>query len=121
MRARAGADSRAPPPPPPALNTPRTTHRSKTIKAAELLSRGAEPNCRDKARLTPAHYAASKAAVDVLAYLAAKGADLDAEDERGRTPLHYAGARVFLCVAPRLRTALLRFGRLNTPQATKTL
>ncbi len=61
-------------------------------QAVELVAQGAEPNTRDKAGLTPSHYAASKGHLDILQFLATKGVDLEAEDPRGRTAFHYAAA-----------------------------
>ena len=58
-----------------------------------LLTRGADPNWRNKAARVPLHLAVEPDADGqgaVVALLAKHGADLNAQDKKGRTPLHRA-------------------------------
>lgn len=63
-------------------SSPIMTLPSRTLSCVQveaLLERGADIDCRDKRKLTPAHYAAAHGHVAVIKLLWSKGADLDAE------------------------------------------
>ncbi|KAL6782313.1 hypothetical protein ACKKBG_A06325 [Auxenochlorella protothecoides x Auxenochlorella symbiontica] len=64
-----------------------------------LIERGAELDCRDRAKLTPLHYAAGRGRLDIVRALKARGVDLDPESPDGRTPLHLAALRGHAAVA----------------------
>jgi len=61
-----------------------------------LLAKGADPNAKDNAGLTPFHYAASATHLrpvciqEFVEALLNAGANIHAKDNDGRTPLHYA-------------------------------
>ncbi len=55
-----------------------------------LLTRGADPNHKNKFLMTPLHHAAVEGNSDVIAALIASGGNADAADDRGRRPLHWA-------------------------------
>ncbi|KAI0714277.1 ankyrin repeat-containing domain protein [Cerioporus squamosus] len=56
----------------------------------ELLGAGADVNAKNDKGLTPLHYAASKARVEIGKLLISRGADINAKDRANQTPLHRA-------------------------------
>lgn len=55
-----------------------------------LLSRNADVNGEDNARLTPLHWATTEGSIEVIELLLAAGANPNAAADNGRTPLHWA-------------------------------
>ncbi|GAX72962.1 hypothetical protein CEUSTIGMA_g417.t1 [Chlamydomonas eustigma] len=73
--------------------------RGLLLDAVHLLDKGASANIKDKAGLTPLHYAASHGHHEIVEFLSTRGVELDAEDPQGRSPLHFACAGGHLATA----------------------
>ena len=55
-----------------------------------FIREGADPDARDRDRLTPLHWAAALGRVEVVPAFLRAGADVNARDQGGGTPLDYA-------------------------------
>lgn len=87
------------------------------FQALAILQSGGRPDSRDKAGLTPVHFAAAGGHDRILGHLASVGAELDPEDSNGRTPLHHAAVQArpfrFAACIGRCIVAMLRCTALD--------
>lgn len=60
------------------------------VSVSRLLEDGESPDCRDRKRFTPLHFAAAEFALRAAGVLISAGATVDAENAFGNTPLSEA-------------------------------
>lgn len=67
-------------------------HNAGVEDVTRCLDAGADVGARDKAGVTPLHWAAGRGDADTVPLLIAAGADVNVRDQDGETPLHEAAA-----------------------------